>query len=339
MDIEKKGFDIDLNKVISEVDGKEKSEVDGKRNEENINTLRNQSPSSIARIFAYVSKKSPERVLIVPIGFPNAGKSMFLSSLVYHARTTELIFTEESTEPFTHTKVLTDKWVKSLGESKWVSPTRVGDISLLGLKLAPSWTKGKYDNKKNPYEIKLALLDLAGEDIEKIKVSNNHEFSERIDAIFKGMNVFKTQTIFVLLTPYNNVGDVDNDVFHKNEDTLMYDFLNYIKENEPDIHKNAQYLILVSKWSDCKNPEAEVPEFLKENRPQLYNIINGANVQYSNYSVGDILNTRVNGVLHSEIINLEYESPRKIWKKLYNYCTDRDLEHKSIFSKMFNFLT
>jgi hypothetical protein len=194
-------------------------------------------------------------------------------------------------------------------------------------------------NKLNPYEIKLALLDLAGEDIEKIKVSNNQKFSDRIDAIFKGMSVFKTQTIFVLITPYNKIGDVDNDVFHRNEDTLMYDFLNYIKEFEPEIHKNAQYLVLVSKWSDCKNPEVEVPEFLKENRPQLYNIINGANVQYSNYSVGNILNTRVNGVIHSEIINIEYESPRKIWKKIYNYCTNRDLEHKSIFSKMFNFLS
>lgn len=331
MNIEKKGFDIDLNKVISEVDGKE--------SEENTNTLRNQSPSSIAKIFAYVSKKSPERVLIVPIGFPNAGKSMFLSSLVYHARKTDLLFTEESTEPFTYTKVLTDKWVKSLEDSKWVSPTRVGDISLLGLKLAPSWTNGKYDNKKNPYEIKLALLDLAGEDIEKIKVSNNHEFSDRIDAIFRGMNVFKTQTIFVLLTPYNNIGDEDNDEYHKNEDTLMYDFLKYMKEKEPEIHKNAQYLVLVSKWSECKNPEVEVPEFLKEYRPQLYNIINGSNVEYSNYSVGNILNTKVNGVLHSEIIDIEYKSPRKIWKKIYNYCTDRDLEHKSIFSKMFKFFS
>lgn len=332
MDIEKKGFEIDLNKVVSEV-------TDRKENADNISTFRNQDPASIAKIFANLSRKSPDRVLVVPIGFPNAGKSMFLSSLIYHARKTELIFTEESAEPFTHTKVLTDKWVESLSDSKWVQPTRVGDISLLGLKLAPAWTQGKYDNKVNPYEIKLALLDLAGEDIEKIKVSNNHELSERIDAIFKGMNVFKTQTIFVLLTPYNNIGDEDNDVFHKNEDTLMYDFLNYIKEKEPDIHKNAQYLVLVSKWSDCKNPEAEVPEYLKEYRPQLYNIINGSNVQYSNYSVGNILNTKVNGVLHSEIINIEYESPRKIWKKLYNYCTDRDLEHKSIFSKMFKFFS
>ena len=48
------------------------------------NFLANSNPFEIAKVFSEFSRDN--RVLVIPVGFPQAGKSLFLSSLMYYAR-------------------------------------------------------------------------------------------------------------------------------------------------------------------------------------------------------------------------------------------------------------
>lgn len=291
--------------------------------------LANMSNLEISRVFANFSREN--RFLVIPIGFPQAGKSMLLSSLMYYARKgTDSFFKTnfENNSPFHKGRISVDEMVEFLDNKKVYGATQKGSLDLIGTNIEPS--------KKDFPSLKLGFLDLAGEDIKNIKTSEGAKFTEKINAVFNGVKVDDTPIVFVLITPFDppkkdNESSVNA---HAREDTMHYDFLNYMKQDQPQILKHSKFIIVVSQWDQNYDENLTVEDFIKENRPSVYSYVKNANVVWGQYSVGKFLTSNVDGGSEQSIELINYEYPSRFWKKLYSICTNRDIDQKKWWEKI-----
>ena len=292
--------------------------------------LENLTLHQISREFTEFSAQN--RTLIIPVGFHQAGKSLFLSSLMYYARKGEDVLFRtflENDFPFDKGRKAVDSMINYFDSGKLYDSTQTGTMDLIGITIEPA--------KPILPLLKLAFLDLAGEDLKKIKTSENSAFTEKINAVFNGLKVDDSPIIFTLITPFEPA-KMDNENqrdAHNREDALHYDFLNYIKQNQPHILKNSRFFIVVSQWDKNPDEDLNVEDFIREKRPSIYAAVKNTAVVWGQYSVGKLLVSNVNGVNVQEIVRINYDYPSRFWKALYQICTQKDLDAKSWWERIF----
>jgi len=284
----------------------------------------------IAREFTRFTKDN--RVVIMPIGFPQAGKSLLLSSLMYYARKSEdaLFKTRlENDFPFDGGRIVVDQMINNFDKGKLYDATAKGTLDLIGITIQPS--KSKLPN------LNLGFIDLAGEDIKNIKTSEGSNFTDKINAIFNGLKIDNTPIIFTLITPYEPAINSDETLqdAHDREDTLHYDFLNYMEVNQPLLLRNSKFFIVVSQWDKNPNEKDNVEDFIRNNRPSIYSFVKNSPVIWGEYSIGQLLVSKVNGITLQEIVRINYDYPSRFWKKLYHICTNKKLDQKTWIEKLF----
>lgn len=292
----------------------------------------------IAEVFAHFGSEEEGRVTVIPIGFPAAGKSLFLSSLLHYAKnaTAEKLFRilPESKFPFDKGRIAFDEMVDYFHKGELYGATATGTVDLIGLDIIPT------NEKLNT--LKISFLDLAGEDIQKIKVSDNSEFTGKIKAVLNGLQVNDAPTIFTLITPFEPAGSTgfgSNSEAHNREDTLHFDFLSFLEREQPEIFKNSKIFIIVSQWDKNKNSQLTIEEYIQKNRPAVYTFVKNLNVIWGSYSVGRLLvQSDETGKAYQKLITRNEEYPENFWKKLYQVCTGDDLDHKTFWQKLFSFL-
>lgn len=284
----------------------------------------------IARVFTNFTRE--KRILIIPIGFPQAGKSLLLSSLMYYARKGDDTMFRTNVErnfPYDKGNLAVNDMVDFFSQGKLYDATQTGTLDLIGINITPS--------KSKLPELKLAFLDLAGEDIKSIKTSEKGEFTDKINAVFNGLKIDNSPVIFTLITPYEPARMEKESLqnAHDREDALHYDFLNYIKQNQPQLLQNTKFFVIVSQWDKNPNENDSIENYIKTFRPSIHNYVKDSNVIWGNYSVGKLLETPMNGVIKQEIVRINYDYPSRFWKKLYHICTNKTLDNKSFFQKLF----
>jgi hypothetical protein len=290
------------------------------------------SEHDIAREFTKFGAQ--KRTLVVPIGFPQAGKSLLLSSLMYYARKGEdTLFRTNLMNHFPYDKgrLAADQMVKDFDKGDLYETTSEDSLDLIGIAIHPA-------NDKLP-ELNLAFLDLAGEDIKKIKTSEGAEFTSKINAVFNGLKIDNTPIVFVLITPFEPViKDEDEDSLqnaHNREDVLHYDFLNYMHQNQSELLKNSTFFIVVSQWDKNLNSNMNVETFIREKRPSIHAYVRNSTVVWGEYSIGKLLETNNGSSNKQEIVRINYDYPSRFWKKLYQICTRKDLDYKPWWKKIF----
>lgn len=297
---------------------------------QDTNFLANIPLHEISKVFTNFVRE--ERILVVPVGFPQAGKSLLLSSLMYYARKgNDTLFRTniERNFPYDKGNFAVNDMIDFFDKGKLYDATQQGTLDLIGINLTPA--------KPKLPDLKLAFLDLAGEDIKSIKTSEKAEFTDKINAVFNGLKIDNSPVIFVLITPFEppkREGESSQNA-HDREDALHYDFLNYIKQDQPQLLKHAKFFVVVSQWDRNPNENESVENYIKTNRPSIYNYVKNSNVVWGNYSVGKMLETKVNGITQQEIVRINYDFPSRFWKKLYHISTNKDLDKKNFFQKLF----
>jgi hypothetical protein len=294
----------------------------GNENISNLNTektgriqLKDLSQVEIIKIFDKLNHEG--RQIVIPIGFPSAGKSLFISSLMYYAqRFTGKKWTARDliNYPFEKGNISRDLMVKSFDEQKAYPATIKGTIDLIGVDIEP--------HKKSLPVLKLAFVDLAGEDLEQIKTDNKGKLNAQIEGILTACELGKP--IFCLITPYDpSKGD-------NNEDTLHQNFINYIHVNMPDLYKVAKFIVIVSQWDKIpSNNKIEVENYIKLKRPSLHNAINSRNsrIIYGEYSVGKLIDALDENEDPMVLIRrIDFEYPHNFWNNLYRLATGKSFE-------------
>lgn len=315
---------------VNEAPKKRKTKENVDVNNEKRSQLADLDVQKIAKEFTRFSKDN--RVVVIPIGFPQAGKSLLLSSLMYYARKSDdtLFKTRlENDFPFDGGRLVVDQMINRFDKGEVFDANAKGSLDLIGITIQPA-------NSKLP-NLNLGFLDLAGEDIKNIKTSEGSTFTEKIDAIFNGLKIDNTPIIFTLITPFKPAilaGESIQDA-HDREDTLHYDFLNYIEVNQPQLLKNSKFFIVVSQWDKNPNEKENVEDFIRNYRSSIYGFVKNTPVIWGEYSIGQLLVSTVNGLNVQEIVRINYDYPSRFWKKLYNICTNKSLDKKTWIEKLF----
>ena len=323
-------MDFDLN--IEENDEIKKS-VQNSSQIKKTEFLQDIDPHDISRFFSGFG--SENRALVVPIGFPQAGKSLLFSSLIYFAKKGmgslfRLNILNNGLYSLGHKAA--DNMVKMFSDGVLYSATQTGSLDLIGLDITP--------NKPKLPQLKLAFLDLAGEDIKGISTSYGAKFTDKINAVFNGIKIRNSPIVFLLITPFsapNREGDYNKIDTHSEEDGLHFDFLNHLRQNEAQLLQNAKFFIVVSQWDLNTNPNLDVETYIQNYRPSIYNYVKNLNVVWGKYSVGKLLVTRTenNPVAKVNIVEINLDYPDRLWKKLYQICTGKELDSKTLLEKLF----
>ncbi len=137
-------------------------------------------------------------------------------------------------------------------DQKAYPATTSGTIDIIGLDINP---------KKKLKPIKLAFVDLAGDDIQKITPDNLNEFDDKIEGVLRGC---ETGTpIFCLITPYApEKGD-------NAEDGLHSTFMNYVKVKLPNLYDVAKFIIIVTQWDKIPKSNAMPVDRLTDYKPPI----------------------------------------------------------------------
>ena len=309
--------------------------------------------------------KGRKRTMIIPIGFPNAGKTQLISSLLYYAkcsfseeRSIEIkesikeeiypLFSIEEVDksvnevnPYAQGRAEMNRLINSYIRGELAGTTASGTLNLIGVNLIPNGSK-----KKKLPKLNLAFIDIAGEDIKKVKFDLDKGekgfFTYKFDAVFKGLNDSDHPVVFMLITPYQTVGENE----HINEADLHVDFLNHIRDYYPELFKRASFYIFVSQWDKCKDENMTDIEFIKKNRKKIYDKIEecqkeyGSIASYMGYSIGQISEVVTNDDGSNSVAKLRrinYFCPSVVWKDLYYRCTNKQLNKKSWWKRIIDF--
>ena len=312
----------DLNKISSE--GKNEQQSNNINEEIETRFINSASAHEISKEFLKI--RNNNYVCLIPIGFRSAGKTMFLSSLIRYARKgpkSLFAINIDRDYPFNNGHIAADRLVRDFDSGKLQGRTNQGTLDLFGLHIHPS-------NSKLP-SLKLAMVDIAGEDVSKIKTDQNGELTAKINAIFNGLTVHESNVIFTLITPLIPAST------HEEEDTLHFDFLNYLQTTQPSLFENSNFFIVVTQWDKNKNPKLSVEDYIKNHRPSLYNLVKNSSIIWGNYSVGKILESKDEEGNHiAELVDINSEYPMRFWKRIYQICTGKDIDHKSFLQKLFS---
>ncbi|NDV83909.1 hypothetical protein [Bacteroides sp. 51] len=273
-----------------------------------------------------------KRQIVIPIGFPAAGKSLFLSSLMYYAeRNSDKKWNGNSLSayPFEQGNLSRDTMIKYFDDKAAYPVTASGTLDLIGINLKPS-------SNKLP-ELKLAFVDLAGEDLRNFRADKRNNLNPKITAIFKACRL--TKPIFCLITPY------DSRLGHAEENSLFANFLSYISEDKNGfnpLYQQAKYIAVVSQWDKNINAKKEDAEsYIKSHRPALHTEIEGRDKHqfaFGEYSVGVLEDTRDrNGQPVVLIRRIANDYPHNFWCSLYKLATNKSLDSKSWLAKLFGY--
>jgi len=272
------------------------------------NLLTNFSEGDILKDIAL--RISHGRRLIVPIGLPQAGKSMFIASLIAYAfkRTIK----EDNSCNFEHIFPKESSGVKAITDAldkREVLPSTVSNqITIIDLDM-----KSRYHRQS----IKISLIDFAGEDIERLigKREDTQGTAKKIEKILAACVAQKA--IFAIITPVDN-GTVISEVsqFDKDEDNEMKSFISKLKIGNQKLYNITKLLFVVSKW-DVLPQSIESEKYIKLHRNQLHTEYVSSKNKYG------LMPFSVGNVVGDTIIDINLRSPKKFWYTLYRWSTGK----------------
>lgn len=247
--------------------------------------------------------------LIVPIGMPQAGKSMFIASLIAYAfrRTGDNscnFVNCSSNEDDGGVKAITD----ALDQRRVIPSTTAGFITIIDIEMTSRYRKNK--------KVRISLIDLAGEDIERLigRRTDEDGRAAKIMAILAACIARKA--IFAIISPVEPGTDLGypSDI-DTAEDSAMRAFIDKLKQENPRLFSYTKFLFIVTKWDQLPR-NVNVERYLKVHRPQLY-------TEYKNSGKHGLLPYTVGNVVAETIVSINMHSPKNFWYTLYRWCTGR----------------
>ncbi len=249
------------------------------------------------------------RRLVIPIGLPQSGKSMFIASLIAYAfkRTIK----DDDTCNFEHVIPKEESGVQlitdALDKRKTLPSTTGGEFNFIDLNM-----KSRYRRK----EIKITLIDFSGEDIGRL-IGIDPDIENRAEKIEKILAACVAQkAIFAIITPVE-IGTTLGEVSHtdKKEAEEMKSFIDKLKNGNLKLYNNTKFIFVISKW-DYLPERIDSEKYLKLHRTQLHSeFVSSGKYCLIPFSVGHVVG--------ETIIDIVLRSPKNFWYSLYRWNTGK----------------
>ena len=257
------------------------------------------------------SLQDRDSTFVFLFGKQQAGKTVLISSLIYHMGVDDdgALQTRRRHDNLRGAAYLKSLY-KSVREGYFMDRTAVGTLYELDLKYVPI---------KPEIPMNITFLEMSGEDLSKVELS-----SQSMGKLPDNIDVFMTcpdiDLVFLLVVAYDEAS---------NQDSMMIDFLDYLKEKKVEFDLST-ILLTITKWDRYDGIfKDDVEGFVKEKMPLLYSRIKADSGSIARFSIGHV------SASNDHIIRLNEERPDAIKRWLYKTITNRKSKsNTSIFQSI-----
>lgn len=255
-----------------------------------------------------------------------SGKTVLISSILYYLRNNRLGDTIKNinNSDLKHEKEGNKLW-KELSETSFTKKFPKGTITVQNQSPIPRHINVHFIPSNNTPGFKFCLMDMAGEDLEKIDYDSNQNLPNSIIKYIKELPKDNMCFIYVL-NP--------DDQYFSNEKklTLFQAFIDTLDANE---HTNTPLLLLVTKWDTIENEYVNAKDFVKKEFSPIWGTLNQneRNIQIGEFSIGEVTEVNGDNLADSTIIekfNSTY--PERVFNWMYK--TQIGEKNKTFFEKI-----
>jgi len=249
-------------------------------------------------------------------GNPQSGKSVILSSMLYHLSSQVGVLRPKIGVPNSkEVQTLLYDFYENIRQGFLPERTTVGNVLEIDLVFEPN-----NKSKKVP-PINLTFLEASGEDLSAIKRGGN--FQSHISK-YLSSNVPLT---FIIVTSYDTADQ---------DDTLINEFLDELERNEKNL-RPVNIILVVSKWDlsgrmDVESPE-ELEHFIANNLRRTSQRFDANELSKTFYTIGNVESR--NGLQQITLLNLDTASVLSNW--LYESITGYSLDYEGTFWERLKF--
>lgn len=137
-------------------------------------------------------------------------------------------------------------------------------------------------NDKSAYDFKFCLMDMSGEDLEKVDYDAEEKIPESIKVYVEKMPKDNMCFMYVL--------DPKSDAYSKSQQLGIFKaFIDLLDQHN---HESTPLLFLVSKWDLVANEYENVEDYVKKEFPPIWGTLNQQvrEITYTEFSIGDVDN-------------------------------------------------
>ncbi|TCC86500.1 hypothetical protein EZ428_23850 [Pedobacter frigiditerrae] len=243
-------------------------------------------------------------------GNPQSGKSVILSSMLYHLSSQAGVLRPKIGTPNSHeAQTLLYDFYENIRQGILPERTTVGKVLELDLVFEPN------NKSKKVMPINLTFLEASGEDLRAIKRGGN--FNSHISK-YLSSNVPLT---FIIVTSYDTA---DKD------DALINEFLDELERKGKNL-RPINLILVISKWDKSGRMEVESEEeldnFINDNLRRTSQRINAYELSKTFYTIGNV--ETAGGSQRVTLLSLDTAGILSNW--LYNSITGFDINYEGTF--------
>ena len=222
-------------------------------------------------------------------GVRGAGKSVMISTIIYnilaHRIGDRLVNTNDDSKDYQlrGTKLFNDM-VEGVQAGKWVKSTSTLRSEN---QIIPRQINLKYQpKKKKSQELKFALMDFSGEDLEELRPEYEDRRARLAPGIEAFLNLPNKNLIFICVYPAVLAGGMEREI-HTSYILNFFNEIDRLKKSEVPI------IVAVTKWDLVQDQYESAAQFMAENDPMIWSKLNDSQRKATirEFSVGEVLET------------------------------------------------
>ena len=257
-------------------------------------------------------------------GTPAAGKSAVLGSMIQAMNHPDSFGTLSvhgvGNGYFSEGQQLWDRLQAAFANRRFPPRTAAGKTIQLHATFKPH-----FRDSQSPLEI--VFLEMGGEDLRQVSIGN-HVLPAHINQFLR---IKKLKLMFIMTAAWSDA---------RKDDKKIGSFLDYLNERSPHLVE-SRVILLLTKW-DTRPPSAKenVHDFVKKSMPETYSKLSSSRNVISDFSIGDILPERDDGIEDPNDIIQEFNFP--VARSLFNRIQEtfsginyEALPKKTLFGRLF----
>jgi GTPase SAR1 family protein len=292
-------------------------------------------PLPITPVVDNVIEYHPDRSYFFIFGQGASGKTVLISSILYFLNTIRSIEYRDTLKNLNNPDLKHEqegnKLWKELSQTIFTKKFPRGTTTVQNQNPIPRHINAHFKPSSNSPEFKFCLMDMAGEDLEKVDYDSTQSLPSSIVTYIKELPKENMCFIYVL-NP--------DDQYFSNEKKLglFQAFINTLDANE---HTNTPLLLLVTKWDTIKDKYANAEDFVKKEFSPIWGTLNQneRKITIGKFSIGEVIGDNPTA---TNFENFDSTYPERVFKWMYKTQIGINLDNetekeKSFFEKILDF--
>lgn len=274
----------------------------------------------------------PDRSYFFIFGQGASGKTVLISSILYYLRTIRPnsfgdTIKNINNPDLKHEREGNKLW-KELSQTIFTKKFPKGTTTIQNQNPIPRHINANFIPNSKSSEFKFCLMDMAGEDLERIDYESNQNLPTSIIKYIKELPKKNICFIYVL--------NPDDQYFSNEKKLGLFEaFIDTLDANE---HTDTPILLLVTKWDTIKNEYLDAKDFVKKEFNPIWGTLNNSerNIKIGEFSIGEVIGDNPTA---TDFETFDPTFPERVFNWMYETQKGVSLneKNKGFFEKILDF--